>query len=257
MDNEKILTAGNAEEGGEQQPAAAEPEKKYTEAEFNAKLDELIPRKLTRNEAKIRKEYKAHEELVDMLKAGTGLGSVEELAEAFKKHYSEQGVEVPKKAEYSSRDVDILARSDAEEIIKGGSDEVADEIARLKRIDASKMTERDKAVYRALTEHQSRSERNGKLASIGVTEDVYNGAEFLSFAGKFSQNTPIEEVYDIFMKMQPQKEIKTPGSMTNKEAGDNGIKDYYTPEEAKRFTQAEINNNPKLVEAIERSMLKW
>lgn len=35
------------------------------------------------------------------------------------------------------------------------------------------------------------------------------------------------------------------------------IKEFYTPEEARKFTEEDLIRNPKLEEAIERSMLQW
>lgn len=35
------------------------------------------------------------------------------------------------------------------------------------------------------------------------------------------------------------------------------IKEYYSPEEARKFTEEDFERNPKLEEAVERSMLKW
>lgn len=118
------------------------------------------------------------------------------------------------------------------------------------------MTARDKAVFKALAEYRQNTERGNELAKIGVTEDVYNSKEFREFASKFNSNTPIQDVYDIYAKTLPKKEIRAPGSMKN-EHSESGVKEYYSPEEAKKFSQAEINNNPALFAAIERSMQKW
>jgi hypothetical protein len=38
---------------------------------------------------------------------------------------------------------------------------------------------------------------------------------------------------------------------------DEGVKDYYSFEEAKRFTKADFDKNPKLFAAVEKSMAKW
>lgn len=39
-------------------------------------------------------------------------------------------------------------------------------------------------------------------------------------------------------------------------ASTNDIKEFYTPEEVKKFTEEDLNN-PKLMKAIEYSMSKW
>lgn len=35
------------------------------------------------------------------------------------------------------------------------------------------------------------------------------------------------------------------------------VKEYYSPEEARKFTDEDLEKNPKLEEAILNSMLKW
>lgn len=45
--------------------------------------------------------------------------------------------------------------------------------------------------------------------------------------------------------------------MKNNDSADNGVKDYYSPEEARRFTRADLDKNPALMAAIEKSMPKW
>ena len=47
------------------------------------------------------------------------------------------------------------------------------------------------------------------------------------------------------------------GSMKNSESGDNGVKEFYSVEEARKFSKKELDANPALFKAIEKSMLKW
>lgn len=234
------------------------PEKIYTEAEFNAKLDEVIGKKLARNTAKIRREYEQkYGPLETVLKAGTGKEDVGEVTEAFRTYYEGKGVQIPAAPAYSEKDVEILARAEADDIIKSGMEEVVEETDRLAGIGYDNMSQREKAVFRTLAAYRKSTERNTELSKIGVNEEVYNSAEFQSFAGKFASDVPITEVYNIYAKMQPQKNIKPMGSMTNANSGDNGVKDFYTRDEASKFTQKDFEKNPGLLETVERSMTKW
>jgi hypothetical protein len=47
------------------------------------------------------------------------------------------------------------------------------------------------------------------------------------------------------------------GSMKSTTPDRNSVKDYYSPEEAKKFSREDLRNNPALFEAIEKSMQKW
>ena len=183
--------------------------------------------------------------------------SLEEIADSFRSFYSQKGINVPQKQNYTDRDVEVLARAEAEDIIRAGYEEVVEEVDRLTEKGAANMTAREKALFKTLAEHRNNTERSKALKEIGVTEDVYSSKEFTEFAAKFNSTTPIKDIYDIYSKTQPKKEFKTMGSMKNSISDDSGVKEFYTPDEAKRFTQKEINDNPALVAAIERSMLKW
>lgn len=233
-----------------------ETEKTYTEKEVNElvkkKLDEVLPGKIARREAKIRKEYdRKYGDLEGVLRAGTGKESVEDITDSFKQYYEQRGVTMPKKQAYSDKDIEVLARADAEDIINSGYDEVAEEVERLTKIGVANMTPREKALFRALADHRRDADRGRELSEIGVTKETYDSPEFREFASKFTAATPIREIYDLYVKTQPKKEIRTMGSV--KQAGAAGTKDYYSPEEIDRLTMKDLDD-PKVWEAVRRSM---
>ena len=222
------------------------------------KLDEVLPSKIARREAKIRKEYEnKYGNLENVLKAGTGKETVEEMTDTFEKFYESKGIKINKKPEYSDMDIETLARRDAEDIISGGYEEVVEETDRLSKKGIANMTAREKALFKTLAEHRQSTERGRELSKIGVTEEVYNSQEFKDFANKFNASTPIREIYDIYSKSKPKKEYKTMGSMRNIPANDNSVKDFYSYEEAVKFTKKDYDNNPALYKAVQDSMTKW
>ena len=242
------VQAENVEQTTEQTP------KTYTQEE----VDAIVGKRNARTEAKIRKEFqRKYGDLEEVLKAGTGKENVEELTDTFKQFYAKKGIQMPEKPNYSTKDIEVLARAEAEDIIRSGYEEVVDEVDRLTQLGAANMTAREKAVFKALAEHRQSAERGMELSKLGVTEDVYNSKEFRDFAGKFNANIPITDVYDIYKQTQPKKEIKTMGSMKNTSSTDNGVKDFYTVEEARRFTKADFDKNPALFKAVQNSMTKW
>lgn len=240
-----------------------ESPKLYSEEEFQQKLteelDRVLPSKIGRKEAKLRKEYDGkYGGLMDVLKAGTGKDSVEDITEAFRQHYAGKGVNIPKRDAYSDDDIRVLAKNDAAGIIKGGYDEVKDELARLRNVGTRSMSNRDKALLAELSQYQQSEERVRDLEKIGVSKDVYGSEDFRNFASKFNRDTPAREIYDLYAKTHTQqKEIKNPGSMKNITGKDTGVKDFYTRDEALKFTRADLDKNPALVKAIENSMQKW
>jgi hypothetical protein len=214
-------------------------------------------KRTSRLEAKIRKEYEQeYGGLMDVLRAGTGKQTVREITDSFKEHYTQQGVQLPQKPMFSDRDLATLAEKDAAEFISAGNDDVADEIARLEKLGADKMTDREKMVYQTLTQHRQNADRESELAKLGVPEEVYRSAEFLNFAKKFDSSTPITDVYDIYRKTTT-KETKPMGSMKTTESSDTGVKDYYSFEEAEKIPREALRSNPALMKAVQESMRKW
>lgn len=251
---ENVETATTEENVGEQAKANAPVPKTYTQKE----LDEIVGKRLARNKAKITKEFeRKYGALEEVLKAGTGKSSVEEMTDTFKQFYQQKGIQIPEKPEFSARDIEVLANAEANDIIRSGYEEVVEEVERLAELGAENMTPREKAVFKALAEHRQTAERGMELAKIGVTEDVYNSKAFNDFAGKFVPGTPIKDIYDIYEKTQPKKDIKPMGSMKSNVSADNGVKDFYSFEEASKFTKADFDKNPALFDAVRKSMPKW
>lgn len=259
MENLELLNSENVEETTEEtQAEVIQPEKVYTEEDFNRKLGEVLGKKIARREAKIRKEYdRKYGELESVLKAGTGKEDVAEMTDTFKKFYESKGVQFPKEPTYSSRDIEVLAKAEANDIIKAGLEDVIEEVDRLADIGLHNMTDREKAVFRELAEYRKTEEQGRELSKLGVAQDVYESKEFREFSSKFSTGTSIKEIYEIFNKMQPRKEVRTAGSMKNATAKETGVKDFYTRDEALQFTKKDFDKNPALFKAVEKSMLRW
>jgi hypothetical protein len=127
----------------------------------------------------------------------------------------------------------------------------------LAALGADRMSARDKAVFKRLAEYRQATERSRELSSIGVTEDVYNSKEFKEFQSMFDPKTPIAKVYETYAKTQPKKDIKPMGSIKTTSSTDNGVKEYYSPEEARKFTKKDYDANPALFKAVCNSMPKW
>ncbi len=248
----------NVEPTTEEIGGAAEEVKEAPKTFTQEEVNEIVGRRVARNEAKIRKEYdRKYGELESVLKAGTGKEDVSEVAADFRAYYEQKGVKIPTEPTYSDRDMAVLAKAEAEDIIKSGMEDVVEETERLMRIGVENMTAREKAVFKALSEYRQTEERNQELMKLGVKEDVYNSKEFKDFSAKFNSNTPVTEIYEMYNKMQPKKEFRTMGSMTNTASDDTGVKDFYTRDEALKFTKKDFDNNPELFKAVEKSMLKW
>lgn len=245
---EAVVAAENTETTAEQTA------KVYTQEE----VDAIVGKAKARVKAKTQKEYeRRYGDLEEVLKAGTGKENVEEVTDTFRDFYTKKGIVIPQKPRYSDKEETILAQAEADEIIQAGFDEVVEETDRLSELGVENMTPRQKAVFKVLAEHRQNEERGRELSGIGVTEDVYASADFKAFASKFAPSTPVREIYDIYSHTQPKKNIKPMGSMKNTVQEDSTVKEFYTPEEARKFTKRDFDQNPALFKAVENSMLKW
>ena len=240
----------NVETTTEQTPVA----KTYTQEE----VDAIVGKRLARKEARIRKEYdRKYGELAEVMQTGTGKEDLGEIADSFRGFYEKKGIQFKKKPEYTDKDIEVLAQAEANDIINAGYEDVVEEVERLTEVGFENMTAREKAVFKTLAEHRQKAERSKELSSIGVTEDVYESEEFKTFTKKFDPRTPIKDVYGIYRKTQPQKEYRTMGSIKNTPQNDGAIKDYYSPEEARKFTVKDFEKNPDLYKKVVESSYKW
>ena len=252
-ENENLVTeqvAENVEQTTEETVTA----KVFTQDELNA----AVGKAKARERAKLEKQYqKKYGNLEEVLRAGTGKESVEEITDTFTKFYEGKGVTLPKKPSYTDKDIEVLAKAEASEIINAGYDDVVEEVERLTELGADNMTAREKAYFKVLAEHRQKTERQNELAKLGVTEEVFNSREFQEFASDYKPNTPIEKIWNNFQKTQPKKDIKPMGSMKNNAGNDSAVKDFYTRDEALKFTKSDFDKNPALYKAVRDSMLKW
>lgn len=251
MNEEVLVEQPEVEEPIEQVEQPTEQPRMYTQEE----VDSIVSRKKARAEAKVRREYEQkYGELEGVLRAGTGKQSVEELTDAFKGFYQQKGVSIPEHPQYSGRDLEVLAKAEAADIINSGEDEVVEEVDRLASKGVENMTAREKAVFKVLAEHRQATDRNKEFSALGIPAAVYESKEFKDFAGQFNSNAPASEIIKLFTKTQPQQKGTPIGSM--KSGGHETEKTFYTPEEVDRLTDKDYDN-PVIMQRVRESMLKW
>lgn len=232
-----------------------EPIEAPVETFTKEQVDEMIAKKLARKEAKIRKEYdKKYGRLESVLKAGTGEEDLETMTDTFADFYSRKGIEIPTTPQYSQRDMEYLADRDANEIIEQGYEEISEELNRLSDIGFDNMDSTDKYIFMKLKKEADRLTNEKELKSIGVTE-LPEG--FNEFAEKLNPNLSLKEKYEMYTTINPKAKGTKIGSMKNNTVTDGGVKEFYTYEEAVKFTKEDYDKNPALFKAVENSMTKW
>ena len=261
--NEELRVDMTENVGGQttEQSVEAQP-KTYTEEEFNQRLDDLLAKKLARKEAKIRKEYEEkyspYKEVETVLNAGLGTSDIKEATSNLRDFYEKKGIKIPtSQPSYSDDDMKVLAGVEAQKIIDLGFDEVVEEVDRLADKGLDNMTAREKLVFSKLADYRKTESDKKELAKIGVSEAALQDKDFLEFAADLNPNLSMKDKYQKYLKYRPKKEVETIGSMRNPAYSGKEVKDFYTREEALKFTTKDFDNNPALFKAVENSMRKW
>ncbi len=239
----------------EKEGATVEEEKglKFTQED----VDRFVKDRLSRQEQKIREEYEQKYGRLEMvLKAGLETDNVEEATQKLTDFYKGQGVEIPE-TKLTARQEQILAEAEVRDVINDGYDEIVKYVDKLAEKGADNMSAYEKLVFTRLAEERGRQEGMKELAKIGVGKEVLEDNEFKEFSSKLNPNLSIKEKYEMYEKMKPKKKIETIGSMKTSSSKDNGVKEFYTIEEARKFTREDLDKIPELMKAIETSMAKW
>ena len=107
MSENEILVPNGAE--NVEQTTEETPVKTYTQEE----VDAIVGKAKARAKARVEKDYqRKYGGLEEVLKAGTGKESVEEITDTFTQFYKGKGVKLPEKPTYSAKDIEVLARAE-------------------------------------------------------------------------------------------------------------------------------------------------
>lgn len=235
------------------------PVKTYTEEEFNARLDELLAKKIARKEAKIRKEYEdkysTYKDAETVLNAGLGTSNIQEATENLRNFYTNKGIVIPEsKPLYDERTQKLIAEDDARVIIEAGYDDIVDELDRLSHIGLENMNPGDKLLFQRLAEKEKEIRSEKELASIGVSKDEIEKEDVKTYFSKLNPELSLKEKWDMYLSQKPKEPIESIGSL--KDTKPNATKEYYTEEEVSRLTEEDLDN-PDVWEAVVNSMRKW
>ena len=238
--------------------------KSYTEEELekivNDRIQDILPSRLEREKLKIEKNYREklskYEETESILSAGLGTKDIMESNKKMREFYKEQGIDIPayQKPRYSEEDEKALGELDAKKVISLGFDEMQEEANSLASIGIDKMTPRQKVMFTTLASELTYQKQKKELAQIGVREEVLNNSEFKEFANQFNSKTSMKNIYEMYVKMKPQKQFEPIGSMKNNK--EPAQKDYFTNEEIAKMTDKELEENWEAIRKFQTSGYK-
>lgn len=242
--------------------------KTYTEEDLerivNERINDMLPTKIEREKRKLERKYQdrlsKYEETESILKQGFGAKDITDANQKMREFYKEQGIDIQdyQRPRYSDEDEKDLGELDAKKVIRLGFDEMQDEANRLAEKGTKNMTVREKAMFTALANELTIQKEKKALVKMGVKEDILEDLNFRQFSSQFIKDVPIEKRYEMYTRFNNKepKKYDQIGSMKSTKTT-NEVKDYYSPEEASKFTRKDYDKNPKLLEAVERSMTLW
>lgn len=224
---------------------------------FEEKVEERLIRDRRARESKNKEELRKYKYLEDIVKAGTGTNNLDEAIKETADFYKGNGLEIPDYSSNSEEDERVLGQARANKFIDLGYEEMEEEANRLADIPRERRTIREEEELYVLGTELTRRNNIKELKAKGYDTDVLDTKEFKEFSKQFNDKADIAKVYEMYQKVNglTPKQPSSPGSV--KTATTQEVKEYYTPEEAKKFTEEDYDKNPALYEAVQKSMLQW
>lgn len=237
----------DTEETKEEQPKG----RFYTDEEVNSIVDKRVARKMRKYE----KQMAEYEDTENVLKSALEVDNISDANKKLRSYYQEQGYELPeKKSSYSERELNILAKAEADEIIEEGYDSMLEEANRLAKIGYQNLNQKEKLIFMTLGDELDKQNDTRELKKLGVNEEVLKNSDFIEFRNMFDKKIPIDKVYGLYKNQQPKPKVELPGSMKNTSTKEE--KEYLTPEEVVALTPEDWEK-PGMWEKVRKSQLKW
>lgn len=226
--------------------------KEENEKSFNDRFNKQWSKKMS----KFEKEHQKDSELINLLKEQTGKNNIDDLLNF---SYETYGVQKPDNS-VDDKDSEVLGEHDAKEIIS--LDDLEEIESEVERLGSMKRTRREETTFNMLESYLNETKKKEKIKKevqeAGIDESILQDTNFTEFAKDFKEDTPITRVYELYSKMNEKEKPFSAGSLKGtKQQDKNGVKDYYSYEESLQFTRADLDRNPELFKAIERSMPQW
>ena len=244
-----------------------EPEKTLTQAE----VDEIVKERLARERKKyadyedIKEQYETLKEISDLLAQGGVAGTPAEQIAHLRQYYGltqKQAEQMVNAATDKGAD-ETKAFVEAERFArKATDDEIVDEVERILAIPVSKRKEKDLVKLEVLEgrygaikfrNEYSEAEKWYMENYDGDLKDLVNDDDFKEFIE--GSSAPLKKMVQKYMKYAGKtKQPKSPGSA--KDTGGTTAKEYYTPAEVDKLTDAQLAD-PKIWAKVRESMTKW
>ena len=255
MDEEKDLSVDTESTDTSAEKAV---EKTYTQADiddmkakwkgnFQKKLDNAISRKMKEyDDESFKKDL-----LIDTLKEQTQMKSIDDLLDMSEEQY---GIKI-QRTRTNKKDEKVLGKNDAKEILEVQDDEFTEK--ELNRLASLKRTDREEETYSELKSNveskKKASERKKQIEENGLDEEIVNSDDFKAFEKKFSDESSITDVYNIYSKLNGLEKAKPFSAGSLKDVKKKQSDEFFTIDEFNALTSKDLDD-PKIYEKAMKSM---
>lgn len=226
--------------------------------DYQEEFSEMMKTRLDRQERTFQKELSKYKDTENVLKSALGASDIEEANKKLREYYENEGIKLPEvyKPGLSSREIEVLAKADAQDFINEGYDSMLNEANRLAAKEYKNLNDRERIIFNTLAEELNKENSKRELLKVGAKEDVLNDKDFINFRNQFNSKTPIGDIYNLYLQTHNSKQKPTPmGSMKDTTAKKD-IKDYYSPDDVNKLTDEDWVK-PGVFEKALASMKKW
>ena len=225
-------------------------------------IDNLVMKKVNRRMAKLEaqkeKELSVYKDTENVLKSALGANNIDEANKKLREYYIAEGVKLPDvyKPGLTSREVEVLAKADAQDLINDGYESMLNEANRLAAKEYKNLNERERIVFNTLAEKLTQEDNKRNLLKLGATEDILDDKDFIDFKNQFNSKTPIGDIYNLYLKTQDSKTKPVAMGSMKDTVAQKETKDFYSPTDVKNLSDDDWNK-PGVWEKALASMKKW
>ena len=226
--------------------------------DYQDEFSEMVKTRLDRQERGFQKELSKYKDTENVLKSALHVNDMDEANKKLREYYEGEGIKLPEvyKPGLSSREIEVLAKADAQDFINEGYDSMVNEANRLASKKYENLNERERVIFNTLAEKLTEENNKRELLKLGAKEDVLGDKDFVAFKNKFNSNTTIGDIYSLYMKTQDgTKKPVAMGSMKDTTA-QKEVKAFYSPKDVENMTDDDWNK-PGAWEKVLASMKKW
>ena len=226
--------------------------------DYQEEFSEMMKTRLDRKDREFERVLSKYKDTENVLKSTLGANDIDEANKKLREYYEAEGVKLPEvyKPGLSSREIEVLAKADAQDFINEGYTSMLNEANRLAAKEYKNLNERERIVFNTLAERLTQEDNKRNLLKLGVTEDVLNDKKFIDFKNQFNSKTPIGDIYNLYLKTQDSKTKPVAMGSMKDTVAQKETKDFYSPTDVKNLSDDDWNK-PGVWEKALASMKKW